>query len=50
MENLTLNELQQVYGGGFEEGQKVGRIIGATLNGSLALFGAYMFLKGFIPF
>ena len=49
MKNLTLNEQQEIYGGGFEEGREIGHAIGSTLTGALALFGAYVFFKGFIP-
>ena len=48
MKNLTLNEQQEIYGGGFEEGREIGHAIGSTLTGALALFGAYVFFKGFI--
>lgn len=49
MKNLTLNEQQEIYGGGFEEGREIGHAIDSTLTGALALFGAYVFFKGFIP-
>ena len=45
MKNLTLNEQQEIYGGGFEEGREIGHAIGSTLTGALALFGAYVFFQ-----
>ena len=37
MKNLTLNEQQEIYGGGFEEGREIGHAIGSTLTGAFCL-------------
>ena len=36
MKNLTLNEQQEIYGGGFEEGREIGHAIGSTLTGAFS--------------
>lgn len=43
MKDLTLNELQQVYGGGFEEGRAAGKVVGKVIAGAFALYGVYAF-------
>ena len=48
MEDLKLNELQQVYGGGFDEAKSVGYQIGKTISGAIALYGFYVLVAALV--
>lgn len=44
MKELTIIELQEINGGGFEEGREVGYKFGKALIGAATLIGLYLLL------
>ncbi|WP_300698121.1 bacteriocin [Bacteroides sp.] len=48
MKELALNELQQIYGGGFEEGREAGRVFGQAFGGACTLLGIYTLIVGLL--
>lgn len=41
MNELTFDELQQIYGGTYEEGRELGHKIGKAIYGAFAIYGVY---------